>query len=59
MTLEKHYRRICPLCLGKMAMLLGPKDWNGEYLWSCDDCKLLITSNVVLMVDRVKKYIED
>jgi Zn-finger protein len=57
--LEKHYRRICPLCLGKMAVLLSPKDFDGEYVWYCGDCKLLIGNNMVFMADRVKKYIED
>jgi Zn-finger protein len=59
MTLERHYRRICPICLGKMAVLLGPKDWDGEYVWYCEDCKVLLSNNVMFMVDRVKKYLEE
>jgi hypothetical protein len=55
--LEKHYRRICPDCLGKMAVVLGGN--FGDYVWYCDDCKLLVWHDMIIMPDRVKKYLEE
>jgi len=55
---KKRFVRTCPLCMLKMTVLLDPGNF-GDFVWYCDQCELMLWNDMMIKMDRQKKYVEE
>jgi len=52
------YRRICPLCPSRMTVLMDPGN-HGDFVWYCDNCEIFVWNDLMIGMDRKRKYVEE